>query len=161
MVKKVLALLSVLVILLLCGCAEKAVSGKSPLGDKPPRMDIMIGGERYETKLGAYCWSTDSDALCVDTAGALDMMKGEAPIEVQPGEPLELVMDEIPAPDEQHLVQSLDAARQTDIRLNGSAFTAPEETGVYYYDYSIWWLEKENPEVSRGDAHYAFVIEVK
>ncbi|GKV70187.1 hypothetical protein NCCP2716_26850 [Sporosarcina sp. NCCP-2716] len=159
--KRILIIGGVLTILLLGGCAEKAASGKSPLGNKPPRVDIMIGGERYETKLGTYCWSTKTSGICVDTAGAVDMMKGETPIEVQPGELLELVMDETPAPDEQHLVQSLDAARQTDIPLNGSAFTVPEEAGVYYYDYSVWWHEKENPEVSLGDAHYAFAIEVK
>lgn len=159
--KKVLALLSVLAILLLGGCAENAASGKSPLGDKPPRAAIMIGEERYETKLGTYCWSSRTGGMCVDTAGAVELMKGETPIKVQPGETLELVMDDTPSPDEQHLVQSLGPARQTDIALNSSTFTAPEDAGIYYYDYSVWWHDKENTDISLGDAHYAFVIEVK
>jgi|SRR5690625_411636 len=130
--------------------------------DNPPNVNIEIEGEKYETKLGSYCWGPNSNgkAECVDTAGPVMLLEDEEPIQVLAGEKVTLIMDYTPKPNEIHLSQ-IKNDDGTEIEVNNNQFTAPNEKGTYIYDYGVWWMDEENENLSHGDAFYAFVLEVK
>lgn len=48
-----------------------------------------------------------------------------------------------------------------EIEVNDQKFTAPDEKGIYYYSYGVWWMDEKEENVSNGDASYVFVLEVK
>ncbi|MFJ7935114.1 hypothetical protein [Sporosarcina sp. NPDC096371] len=134
----------------LMGCSNNDISG-----EKPPKVFIGVGDDTYETKLGTYCWGN----TCVDTAGSIEMLADKEPIEVSPGETLSLVMDYEPKPNEFYVVQ-VSGEEETDVTVQDSRFNAPTEQGIYYYTYGAWWKDEEVENLSRGDAFYAFALEV-
>ncbi len=144
------------ILLSLIGCST---SGKLS-GSKPPETVIKVGGETYATILGSYCWSSTFQSLCADTAGPVELLEGKKPIEVTPGEEITFVMDYEPQPNEIH-VSYFEEDVETEVEVKNHRFTAPEEKGVYYYAYSVWWLDEKEENVSKGDAFYAFALEVK
>jgi len=148
--KKCLYLLIVLFGLTSMGCS------KGMSGDKPPKVYIDIGNEKYETKLGAYCWK----GTCVDTAGPLELLKGKEPIKVIPGEKISFIMDYEPRPNEFHLIQ-MNENNENDIIVKENSFSAPTQKGIYYYSYGVWWMDEKEENLSNGDAFYALVLEVK
>src|SRR4051794_5529464 len=94
--KKCLFILLALISLTITGCSKDGLSG-----EKPPEVNINIGNETYETKLGTYCWNDG----CVDTAGPVELLKGKVPIKVKPGEKISFLMEYEPKPNEFHLMQ--------------------------------------------------------
>ncbi|WP_078433616.1 hypothetical protein [Metabacillus halosaccharovorans] len=148
--KKCLYLLIVLFGLTSTGCS------KGMLGDKPPEVYIDIGNEKYETKLGAYCWK----GTCVDTAGPIELLKGKEPIKVIPGEKISFIMEYEPKPNEFHLIQ-MNENNENDIIVKENSFSAPTQKGIYYYSYGVWWMDEKEENLSNGDAFYALVLEVK
>lgn len=132
-------------------------------GDSPPEVSIEVDGERHGTKLGAYCWDIEeegdtSTTECVDAAGATELLSDGDAIQVKPGEKVKIEMDYTPKPNEIHLTQHKPSE---EIELDDDTFTAPDEKGLYYYDYQVWWNDEEDEHISYGDASYAFVLEVK
>ncbi|GAA0441842.1 hypothetical protein GCM10008983_18660 [Lentibacillus halophilus] len=125
-------------------------------GDSPPSAYIKMNNKKYDTKLGSYCWKTG----CVDKVGLVELLKDREPIQVQAGESITFGMEYTPKPNEVHLSQIIND-KKTNVELKGNQFTAPKEKGIYYYNYSVWWMDKEKDNVSHGDASYAFVLEVK
>jgi hypothetical protein len=153
MMKKLLFLTILLVIL--AGCNTFGSDGSVLKGDKPPHAYIEIDGKRYDTVLGTYCWKYE----CVDTASAKDVLKNESPIPVESGTTVTFGMDYEPMPNEVHLNQtSEDGETEVEVALSGNSFKAPEEKGLYFYDYGVWWSEGD---VSNGDAFYAVALLVK
>ncbi|CAH0346515.1 hypothetical protein BCI9360_02853 [Bacillus sp. CECT 9360] len=149
--KKRLAGLLVCMLLILMGCSDDAMTG-----GKPPKGMIVIGKETYETVLGAYCWK----GMCTDTAGAVDLLKGKAPIEVKPNQEVRFVIDYEPKPNEIHLMQT-NEGKEKEVAVKENRFVVPKEKGIYYYGYGAWWMDEEEEQLSHGDALYAFVLEVK
>jgi hypothetical protein len=139
----------------LMGCSNNGM-----VGDKPPKAMIQIGKQTFETKLGTYCWNSNGQGKCVDTAGPVELLKGKKPIEVRPGEIVTFKMNYNPKPNEFHLIQ-MNKNKEMDVVLEKGHFTAPTHKGVYYYSYGVWWKDKKDEHVSKGDAFYAFAIEVK
>ncbi|KKI89294.1 hypothetical protein WQ54_27395 [Bacillus sp. SA1-12] len=133
------------------GCSKEGMSG-----EKPPEVYIKIGNEKYETKLGTYCWK----GVCADTAGPVDLLKGKEPIKVIPGEKIFFIMDYEPKPNEFHLIQ-INEKNENEILVKENGFSAPTQKGVYYYSYGVWWMDEKEENLSHGDAFYAFVLEVK
>lgn len=131
-------------------------------GNKPPKVNIEIDRETYETKLGSYCWGPKSigKGECADTAGPVELLKGKEPIQVQAGEKITLKMDYKPKPNEVHLTQ-IKSENEMEIEVNDNQFIAPNKKGTYFYAYSVWWMDEEDRNLSHGDAFYAFVLEVK
>lgn len=129
-------------------------------GNKPPIVNIEIDGEKHETKLGSYCWESNGKAECVDTAGPVDLLEDDEPIQIESGEQITLAMDYTPKPNEIHLSQ-IKNNDDMEIEIKNQKFTAPEEKGIYYYSYGVWWIDEKEENVFHGDAFYAFVLEVK
>ncbi len=94
--KKCLFILLVLISFTMTGCSKNELAG-----EKPPEVNLNIGNENYETKLGTYCWND----RCVDTTGPVEPLKGEGPIIVNPGEKIFFLMEYEPKPNEFHLIQ--------------------------------------------------------
>lgn len=148
---KYFLLIFVIIGLTLAGCSTEKLSGANP-----PKVYIKIGNEKYETKLGTYCWK----GTCIDTFGPVEMLKGKEPISVKPGEMITFIMDYEPKPNEIHVTQTQNEI-ETIVPINENRVTAPLVEGVYYYSYGVWWMDEEEKNLSHGDAFYAFVIEVK
>ncbi|WP_234998558.1 hypothetical protein [Salirhabdus sp. Marseille-P4669] len=129
-------------------------------GSKPPNAMIEINEDTYETTLGTYCWGAGDQGVCVDTAGPKELVKDKETIKVNAGDMITIVMDYEPKPTETELIQ-IDEEKEVKVDVLDNRFQAPNEKGVYYYSYGVWWLDDEDPNVSNGDAFYAFVIEVK
>ena len=137
-----------LFIILLTSCSLK--------GDKPPKTMIQIGEQTYETKLGSYCWTGE----CVDTAGPVELLKGKKTIEVKPGEDITVKMNYNPKPSDVYLSQ-INNNKEIKVAIENNRFKAPSNKGLYYYAYSVWWMDKKKEHTSNGDAFYAFTLEVK
>lgn len=165
---KKITFLGVLFIALLLGACS-ASNDKSAdtilSGDKPPNVVVKIDGEKYETVLGSYCWEISSTgnkktAECVDTSGPVDLLKDKEPIQIKAGEEVTLNMDYTPKPNEMHLSQ-MKSDGEMEIEVNDNQFTAPDEKGIYFYSYGVWWMDEEDKDLSHGDAFYAFSLEAK
>jgi hypothetical protein len=90
-----------LTLVVLFGLTMNGCSKLGMLEDKPPEVYIKIGDERYDTKLGTYCWK----GTCADTVGPVELLKGTEPIKVAPGEKIAFLMEYEPKPNEFHLTQ--------------------------------------------------------
>ncbi|MGE7978339.1 hypothetical protein [Psychrobacillus sp. NPDC093200] len=150
--KKCLFILLVLISFTITGCSRDGLSG-----EKPPEVNINIGNENYETKLGTYCWNDG----CVDTVGPVELLKGKVPIKVNPGEKISFLMEYEPKPNEFHLKQVSESNEENEVLIIENSFSAPTQKGVYYYSYGVWWMDDKEENLSHGDAFYAFVLEVK
>lgn len=148
--KKWVFMVTVLLGLTLLGCSNGGLTGS-----KPPKTNITVGNETYETVLGSYCWGSK----CVDTAGPQELLEGLDPIKVNPGEKISIFMDYKRKPTEFYVVQ-IDDNEETEIKIKNNGFKAPTEKGVYYYAYSVWWMDDKEENLSHGDAFYAFALEV-
>ena len=126
----------------------------------PPIVNIEMDGVKHETKLGSYCWESNGKAECVDTAGPVELLADDEPIQIKSGEQITLTMDYTPKPNEIHLSQ-IKNNEEIEIEIKDQKFTAPDEKGIYYYSYGVWWMDEKEENVSHGDAFYAFVLEVK
>ncbi|WP_337134168.1 hypothetical protein [Priestia megaterium] len=133
------------------GCSSSGV-----LEESPPKAYLEANNHLYETKVGTYCWKE----TCVDKAGPLELLKTEKPIEVKANESLALIIKHKGQPNERHMVQ-IQNKNEVDIPLKKNKMKTPSERGTYYYSYSVWWMDKNQKNVSNGDALYAFVLEVK
>lgn len=157
---KVTVISILLFVFILSGC--NGISSKNTnkdgglSGKTPPNANIKIDDKRYDTELGSYCWKT----RCVDKEGPVELLKGKKPIQVQAGENITLGMQFTPKPNEVHLSQ-ISNGKKTDVEVKDNQFAAPRETGTYYYDYEIRWMDEKEKDLSHGDASYAFVLEVK
>src|SRR5690606_3238558 len=152
MIMKKLWFLTILLVIL-AGCNPFGSDSSELKGDKPPNAFIEIDGKRYDTVLGTYCWKNG----CVDTASAKDMLKNESPIPVEPGTKMTFEMDYEPMPKEVHLNQTSEDG-EIEVAVTDYTCAAPNEKGLYFYDYGVWWSEGD---VSDGDAFYAFALLVK
>ncbi|MDX8363171.1 hypothetical protein [Cytobacillus sp. IB215316] len=138
-----------------------ACSNNEVIESEPPIALIEINNKQYETILGSYCWKTSkSSNICVDTAGPVEILEGETPIEVRSGEVVKFVMHYEPKRTKIHVTQ-IEGVKTSDVIVENNTFFAPMDKGIYYYSYGVWWMDKENTNVSDGDALYNFVLEVK
>lgn len=133
----------------LSGCTYNSLQG-----DTPPNVFIVIAGESYPTKLGTYCWRE----RCVDTSGPIDLLKDSETIKVEPGQTIKFMMDFEPPPTTIELSIFRENEEEVSIELQDLHFSAPTQKGIYYYSYSLRW---QKDELSIGDAHYAFALEVE
>jgi len=140
-----------ILILTIFGCSDGSFSG-----EKPPEMYIVIENEKYETKLGSYCWASE----CVDTVGPVELLKEKEPIVVNPGETIFFSMDYDPLPNEIYL-NEINGMNEREILIDENEFSAPMQKGIYYYSYGVWWKDEKRENVSNGDAFYAFVLKVQ
>ncbi|KOP71186.1 hypothetical protein AMS60_24385 [Bacillus sp. FJAT-21945] len=140
------------VFFIFAGCANGNL-----LSLNPPEVFIEIANEKYDTKLGTYCWGNS----CIDTAGPVEMLEGKAPVKVKPGEKINLVMDYEPKPNSIHLLQINEEKEEVEILVKDHEFTAPAQKGIYYFSYGVWWMDEKQENVSNGDAFYAFALEVE
>ena len=151
-------------VFILSGCngifTKNTAGGGNLSGNKPPIVNIEIAGVKHETKLGSYCWGSNGKAECVDTAGPVELLGDDEPIQIKSSQQITLTMDYTPKPNEVHLLQ-IQNNDETEIEINDQKFTAPGEKGIYYYSYGVWWMDEKEANVSHGDAFYAFVLEVK
>ncbi|KKK38238.1 hypothetical protein WQ57_09845 [Mesobacillus campisalis] len=139
------------------GCTNIGLTQEEP---KPPKAFIEITNETSETVLGTYCWSYNGMSECADAPGPIELLEGRDPIEVNPGEKITFVMEYEPKPNKIHLLQ-ISNNEESEVKLSNNHFLAPSQKGVYYYSYGAWWMDEKEENVSNGDAHYAFAIEVK
>jgi hypothetical protein len=139
--------------IILTACSNEA---ESMSGEKPPKTVVKIGNDKHATVLGSYCWKN----MCVDTVGPHKLLEGKDPIKVNPGEKITIVMDYNPQPNEVYVGKMDNENDSTEVKIENNRFTAPTEKGIYYYIYSVWWMDEKEANVSHGDAYYAFVIEI-
>ena len=124
--------LAVLLVFIVVGCSKEGMSG-----EKPPEVYIVIDNEKYETKLGTYCWTGG----CADTVGPVELLKEKEPIKVNPGEKITLIMDYEPKPNEFYLNQ-INGSNESKVLIEENTFSAPIQKGVYYYSYGVWWMDE-------------------
>ncbi|MGO4789327.1 hypothetical protein AB4124_18105 [Paenibacillus sp. 2KB_20] len=112
MKKFLLPFVMTLVLMGLVGCSSAQPNGDDlvPMDkvleeEQPPKAEIQIGEQMYETKLGTYCWDSKNQSRCVDTIGPVELLKGENPVTVQPGEVITFVMNYEPQPNKHHVNQ--------------------------------------------------------
>lgn len=144
----------------LTGCNTSAAGKDVVEIDKPPNMWVEIASQQHDTVLGAYCWKSTTTAECVDVAGAEVLLKDREPIEVEAGASVTFAMDYEPLPNEVHLTQTSNKELK-EVSVTNFTFTAPEEEGIYYYDFGVWWMDENSENVSNGNAIYAFALKVK
>jgi len=132
----------------LSGCTFNSLQG-----DTPPNVYIGIADKSYPAKLGTYCWQE----RCVDTSGPIDMLKDSETIKVEPEQTIKFMMDFEPPPTTIELSIFRENEEEVSIELQDVYFSAPTQKGIYYYSYSLRW---QKDELSIGDAHYAFALEV-
>lgn len=117
--------------------------------EQPPKAEIQIGEQMYETKLGTYCWDSKNQSRCVDTIGPVELLKGENPVTVQPGEVITFVMNYEPQRNKHHVNQIYeDISEKVEVKEN--SFHAPTQKGTYFYSENL----------SHGNAFYYFVLKV-
>ncbi|WP_313802329.1 hypothetical protein [Cytobacillus sp.] len=150
--KKCIFITFIFLLATLIGCSNDYLSSS-----KPPEVIIEIATEKYDTKLGTYCWGSK----CVDTAGPVEMLEGKVPIKVKPGEKIKFVMDYEPLPSSVYLLQINEEKKELEVLVEDHEFAAPEQKGIYYYSYGVWWKDEKQENVSNGDAFYAFALEVE
>ena len=159
--KRLIIVSVLLLVFILSGCGDTSTKNNSLSGDTPPNVSVEIDSESYETILGSYCWDiSKGESECVDTAGPVDLLKDEEPIQIKAGEQIKLNMDYKPKPNKMHLSQ-IENGDEVEIEINDNQFTAPDEKGTYFYSYGVWWMDEEDKDLSHGDAFYTFVIEVQ
>src|SRR5690625_3747724 len=159
--KKLIVVSVLLLVFILSGCGGTSTENNGLSGDTPPKVSVEVDGESYETILGSYCWDiSKGESECVDTAGPVDLLKDEEPIQIKTGEQIKLNMDYKPKPNKMHLSQIVNDD-EVEIEINDNQFTAPDEKGTYFYSYGVWWMDEEDKDLSQGDAFYAFAIEVQ
>lgn len=132
------------------------------LGDKPPKMTIEVKGEEYNSQLGSYCWNV-SESISESRTECLEIMvplENGQRIAASVDEEISLTFKSAPAPDKAYLIQN-PGDDVTEVKLNENQFTAPDEKGVYYYVYSVEWLNKDEEKVSNGSVDYGFILDVK
>ena len=94
-------------------------------------------------------------SICVDTAAPPGMISFEnhKMVSASPGTEVTIDFDKKPLKDSIHLSRWLNEEESLQVPLKGNKFVLPEEKGTYIYGVSANW--------NKGDAVYAFVIEVK
>lgn len=129
---------------------------------RPPTVTLEVDDNTYETVLGSYCWegSTEKSGVCVDTVGPKELVKDKTPLQVQASEKIVFQVSDTPKPDNAHLIQ-ITNGEQNKVDLVENVFVAPAQAGTYLYSYQLWWMDPKAKSVSRGDASYAFAIEVQ
>ena len=85
------------------------------------------------------------------------MLKDSETIKVEPGQTVKFMMDFEPPPTTINLTTLNENEEEISIELQDVHFSAPSQKGIYYYSYSSKW---QKDELSIGDAHYAFALEV-
>ncbi|WP_066231840.1 hypothetical protein [Heyndrickxia sporothermodurans] len=148
-----------LLVISVMGCSNIS-SNNGMSGNKPPKATIEIGNKSYETTLGTYCWHHNGKGECVDKVGPVELLKDQKPVNVHPGEKITFKMDYEPKPNEIH-VEQINKNNSIEIPVKVNSFFAPNEKGIYYYSYGVWWMDEKEENVSNGDAFYAFVIKVE
>ncbi|WP_339264690.1 hypothetical protein NYE54_16845 [Paenibacillus sp. FSL K6-1330] len=166
MKKFLLPFVMTLVLMGLVGCSSAQPNGDDlvPMDkvleeEQPPKAEIQIGEQMYETKLGTYCWDSKNQSRCVDTIGPVELLKGENPVTVQPGEVITFVMNYEPQPNKHHVNQIYeDISEEVEVKEN--SFHAPTQKGTYFYSYGVWWMDEHVENLSHGNAFYYFVLKV-
>lgn len=138
-------------LVLLAGCSAHETVGDAT----PPAAQVVINDTTYDAVLGTYCWAN----TCVDKAGPVELLADVAPIAVQGGEQVHVVIDGDVQPNEVHVAQIVGEVTR-EVALNDGQLIVPYEEGIYYYSYGAWWLDEEDAQVSKGDAFYAFSLQV-
>lgn len=142
-----------LLVVVVYGCS-RTMPGLPTAG--PPQTTIQIGKETYKTKLGTYCWGTK----CVDTVGPVEMLETTDPIVVGRDEQVTITMDHRREPSSIH-IEWYAEGEQMEVPVEGNQFKTPAEPGIYYYSIGAWWTDERDETLSRGDAFYAFKIQVE
>ena len=121
----------------------------------PPEPAISIGKQEVPAIRGTYCWSSMMKSICVDTAAPPGIISFEnhKMVSSSPGTEVTIDFDKKPLKDSIHLSRWLNEEESLQVPLKGNKFVLPEEKGTYIYGVSANW--------NKGDAVYAFVIEVK
>ncbi len=78
---------------------------------------------------------------------------------IKPNEEVKFLINHEPEPNEIH-VKKNNKGNETEVFVENNHFSAPNEKGIYYYDYGVWWMDEKEEHLSHGDANYAFVLEV-
>lgn len=154
-----------LVLLTLTACNGSLINDSndvSSLADRPPTVLLAVDDKTYGTVLGSYCWEgiTNKASICVDTIGPKDLVKDKKPLQVKASEKVVFKMSDISKPDSAQLIQ-INRDEQKEVELIKDYFIAPKEVGTYLYSYQLWWMDSEVKDISRGDASYAFAINVQ
>ncbi|MFC5468898.1 DUF3221 domain-containing protein [Cohnella suwonensis] len=136
--------------------------GYEPFGDKPPLPKVAAGETTIAVLQSSYCWSGKSSSVCADYAGPQDMLKDKPKDAVKPGARIAFAFaTKPPTASETHVSLFNEDGAVVEVKLDGNAFVAPSEPGIYYYGLSVWWMKDVEKRISENSSSYAFAIEVK
>ncbi|WP_349409035.1 hypothetical protein [Pseudalkalibacillus sp. SCS-8] len=149
----------ILSILLLaaCGTASPGESSSGSEGEKksleqPPDVSIQLAQQEIPHVKGTYCWKNESQGICVDKAGSVELTKDMEPTKVEKGETIRLSFQDL-KPDDLHMTVWNNGEEKEQYE-GQYEITVPTEEGVYVYDVFARWKDK-------GDQAYAFKVIVK
>lgn len=121
------------------------------IGGKPPLPKVTAGGDRIPVSQSSYCWGNE----CADYADAKSMLEDKRKTAVAPGATIKIAYKGVMRfdPNKLHVTQQASDGSFSEVKLDGKAFSAPKEPGLYYYAVSGWWKQ--------GSSSGVFAIEVK
>jgi hypothetical protein len=138
----------------LIGCAEGSGKGADEFNydgsDFPPSPTgyIKSGDSKYEMEQGNYEWRRGGSVITTDHAGPTQIAETYNPLAVQPGEFLEIEVEQGPI-----LTTYMWKDDSRTEMGKGNTLQMPEKTGRYIYEVIAEW---DNGEVS-----YTFVVDIE
>lgn len=104
---------------------------------QPPLPKVTAGNAEIPAVQDSYCW----DYLgCRDYVGGKAMYNGLSLTVIQPGEEVKIALNYHPQPTTVEVAEIKEDNTYEAIPLAKDAFTAPTESGVYYYAFSANWM---------------------
>lgn len=126
--------------------------------EKPPTAILKVGDKKIVTTRESYCWESYSSSKCErEDRSTLELVKLKEPVIVEPNAEIKIEFNRIlnPIMDRTSVFQLAKTkdGKGRSIKLNKHKFSAPKESGIYYYSLSAEWTQ--------GRGQYVFSIKVK
>ncbi len=136
---------------------DKPSEKVNELDVKPPQPIVMAGDNVITVYQSSYCWNSESQGVCADYAGPVDIMKDKTIEQVKAGEKITVSFDTSP-PSEIHINRFGDG-NSTEEQVAVDSFEAPAETGRYIYGIDASW--PNNVKSVGGSSSYVIGFELK
>ncbi|MNC63089.1 hypothetical protein D3C75_1131820 [compost metagenome] len=88
------------------------------------------------------------------------MYNGQVMTVIQPGEEIQILLDYQPPPSMVNVAEIKDDNSHEAVPLSEGGFTAPNESGVYYYTYSANWMTGDG-KYTLNQTSAVFAVEIQ
>ncbi|MGP4082826.1 hypothetical protein ACTWQL_23400 [Pseudalkalibacillus sp. R45] len=143
-------LILLLVCLGLAGCSGNLFSILDQAELRPPEAVVLIGEKEIPHKKGSFCWQSNGQGVCADTAGAEALTSDTKPTSVPKDSLIKINYEEEPSGI--HVVYLKDGTEYKRFS-DKFDFKMPSEPGNYVIEVLARWRD-------RGDQFIAFKVKV-